>query len=150
MLLVDIAYLHCLTDFESACVGFFESHNHAEERGLTCSVWPDDAHDARWRQTEAEVFEQNLVAEGFRNVLSLNDFVAETVAVRDVYLEFFFFLFHVFVEHLLIRFQTRFSLGVTGLWCHAHPLEFAFQSLAAFALGLFLHRHASGLLVEPR
>ena len=57
MLLVDIADLHGLTDLEGARVGLFQAHDEAEQGGFTCTVGPDDTHDAALRQAEVEVLE---------------------------------------------------------------------------------------------
>ena len=101
------------------------------------------------RQAEVEVLEQQLVAVGLGNIMRFNNFRSKSVAVGDIDFEFLFLFLHVLVEHLFIRFQTGFALGVTRFRGHAHPFQLAFEGLAALALGLFFHREAGGLLVEP-
>ena len=150
VLLVDVTDLHGLTYLEGARVGLFQAHDEAEQRGLTSTVGTDDAYDATLRQAEAEVLEQQLVAIGLGDVMRLDDFGAEAVAVGDIDLEFLLFLFHVFVEHLLIRLQTGFALGVTCFRGHAYPFQLTFEGFAALALGLLFHGKTGGLLVEPR
>ena len=44
----------------------------------------------------------------------------------------FFALLLVFVEELVVGVESGFALGLTGLGCHAHPLKFTLEGLAAF------------------
>ena len=55
MLLVYIAYLHCLAHGESTRVGLLQPHNQAEQGGLTAAVGTDNAHDARRGQREGKI-----------------------------------------------------------------------------------------------
>ena len=63
--LVDVGQFHRFAHLKGARVGLLKAHNHAEERGLTCSVGANHTHDAVGRQHEFEVFNQYLVAIGF-------------------------------------------------------------------------------------
>ena len=58
MLLIDIADLHGVTDFESAGVGLLETHDETEQGGLSSAIGTDDTHDAALRQAEVEIFEE--------------------------------------------------------------------------------------------
>ena len=49
----------------------------------------------------------------------------------------------------LVRRQTCFTFGLTGLGGHAHPLEFAFKSTAAVLVAFFFAGDAFLFLFKP-
>ena len=149
VLLVHIGQFHRGTHAERTARGLFEAHDHPEEGGFARTVGADDAHDAGRGQRKFQPLVQHAVAEGFRNVVRLDHHVAQTRTVGDEYFEFFLFLLRVLVHQLVIGRQTGLRLGVAARGRHAHPLQLAFEGLAALRLLLLLHSHAGGLLIEP-
>src|SRR3546814_17304174 len=75
--LVDIAELHGVADAQAAAVGLLLAGDHAEQRGLAGAVGADDADDGARRNLEAEVVDQQLVAEGLADVLRLDHQIAQ-------------------------------------------------------------------------
>ena len=96
------------------------------------------------------MLEQKPVAVGLGNIVKLDDLVSQTRSVRDVDLKISLLLASVLGGKLLVCAQTGLGLGVAGFRSHPHPFELTFESLAALALLLFLHRETTALLVEPR
>ena len=149
VLLVHIGYFYGLSYLELATIGRIQPHNKAEKGGFTRSVRTNNAYNTIRRQHEVKVVKQEFVAKSFCYMLSLNNLVAQTGTVGDEDFELLFFLLHVFVQQFVVRVQTGFSLCLTGFGSHTHPLQLAFQRLAAFAGSLFFLLHALGLLFEP-
>ena len=149
MLLVYIRQFHRLTYFKLPCVDALQAHDEAEKCGLSCTVRTYDTHNAVWREHEIEVGEECFLAERLRYVLCLDDLVAQSWSVRDKYLEFLLTFFLFLIEHCIVRIQTRLTLCLTRLWCHMHPFQLSFESLAALGGSLLLLCHALCLLVEP-
>ena len=149
VLLVHIGQLHGRPHAERSARRRLQPHDHPEEGGLARTVGSDHAHDAGGRQRELQMLVQHPVAERLRHVVRLDHHVAQTRTVGYEYFEFLLFLLGVLVHHLVVGRQTGFRLGVTPRRRHAHPLQLAFEGLAALRLLLLLHGHARGLLVEP-
>ena len=149
VLLVDISELYGLPDSEISRCRLLDAHDHAEEGGLSGTVGADDADNACGRQREIEMFVEQAVAVCLRNVVRLDDDIAQTRAVRDEYLELLLFLLHILVHQLVVGRKTCLALGVAARGRHAHPFQLAFEGLAALALLFLLHRKAFGLLLEP-
>ena len=93
VLLVDVAEFDGFAEFKRSVVGRVESHDEAEQRGLTGTVGTDHADDAVRGQHEVEVGEQHLFAEGFLHMLGFNHLVAETRTVGNVNFEVLFLSF---------------------------------------------------------
>ena len=85
--LVDVGELHRVADAERARVRLLLARDHAEERRLAGAVRPDHADDAAGRQRERQVLDEQPVAEALRDVVGLDDDVAEPRAGRDVDLD---------------------------------------------------------------
>ena len=147
--LVDIRQLHRFAHLERTSIGLLQSHNHAEEGGLSCSVRTNDAHNAVGRKREFEVLDEHLIAIGLRYAVSLDDLVAQarTVGNEDFQLLLTFLL--LFVQHLVVGVQASFSLCLTGFRRHTHPFQLSFQCLPALRSHFLLHLHAFCLLLEP-
>src|SRR5665647_422511 len=56
--------LICITDFyrftnrEASRINLFESKNHLEECGFSCTIWTDHTNNTVWRQYKFKIFEQ--------------------------------------------------------------------------------------------
>ena len=102
MLLVNVGELYGFADLESACVGLFESHYHAEKRGFASSVRADDADNSVGRQHEVQVLKEFLLAERLADMLRLDYLISEARTIGNVYLELLFALLLVFVQELVV------------------------------------------------
>ncbi len=149
MALVHVSKLHGIAEGHSACIGLLLTHHHAEHRGLTRAVGPDDAHNASRRQGEADVLEKHTVAKGLRDFIELDHLVAEALAVGDEDLQLGFLLLHGLALHLFVVLQAGFALGAARLGIAAHPFQFLLQDAVALALALFLQGEAGSLLLQP-
>ncbi len=149
VLLVHVGNLYGLPHLEFAFVCLFQSHDKTEKRSLTGTVRADDTHDTVGWKHEVEVIEQQFVTERLCHMLGFNHLITQTGTVRDKDFQLLFLLLHILVQQFVVGVQTRLSLCLTGLGSHAHPLQLAFQRLAALAGGLFLLLHALGLLFQP-
>ena len=92
---------------------------------------------------------QYAVAEGLLHVVRLDHHVAQTRAVGNIDFELLLLLLGILIEHLVVGRQTRLALGVTARGRHAHPLQLAFECLAALRRLLLLHLQPLGFLFEP-
>ena len=150
MLLIDIGELHGLTHSKRTSIRLFQSHDQAEERGLTRTVRTNHAHDAiRW-QHEIQVGEERLLRIRLRNMLRLNDLVTKTRTIGDIDFEFLFLLLLFLVEHHLVGVQTSLSFGMARLRGHTHPLQLTLQRLAALRGRLLFQSQSLRLLLQPR
>src|SRR3546814_789886 len=82
--LVDIAELHGVADAQAAAVGLLLAGDHAEQRGLAGAVGADDADDGARRNLEAEVVDQQLVAEGLADVLRSEEHTSELQSLMRI------------------------------------------------------------------
>ena len=148
--LVDITQLHRLADADRAAIGLFLADDHAEQRGFAGAVRPDDADDAARRQAEAEIVDQQLVAEAFRQSLGLDDDAAETRAGRNGDLRLAGLLAAGgLIGQLLVGFDARLGFGLPRLGAGPDPFQLARQgALAGLVLAALLF-DALGLLLQP-
>ena len=149
MLLIDVRKFHRFTHFKGSGIRLFEFHNEAEECSLTSSVRTNHTNNTVGREHEVEVIEQLLRAKSLGNVLRFYNLVTQTRTIGDKDFEFLFLFLLVFTKELIVRVQTCLTLCLTCLRRHAHPFQFAFQSLAALACHLFFHLHTLRLLLQP-
>ena len=149
MLLVYVCQFHGLSYLESTFVYGFQSHNQAEQGSLAGTVRTDYTDNAVRGQHEIQVIEQQLVTVSFRHSFGLNHLVAQTGTVRNKDFQFLFLFLHILVQQLVIGVQTGLSFRLTGFGSHAHPVQLAFQGLAAFACHFLFHLHTFGLLFQP-
>ena len=130
--LVDVGELHRRADRDRARVDRLLSREHPEQRRLAGAVGADDADDAGRRQCERQVVDEQAVAEALRQVLDLDDLVAEALAGGDGDLEpVARTLGRLRLgEQLLVGGEAGLALGLAGLRRHAHPVELALERLA--------------------
>ena len=149
VLLVYVGQLDRRPDAEGSRRGLLEPHNHPEEGRLARTVGADDADDAGGRQREVQMLVEHAVAESLRDIVRLDDHVAQTRTVGDEDFELLLLLLGILVEHLVVGRQSGLRLGVAAGGRHAHPLQLAFERLAALRLLLLLHLQTLGLLLKP-
>src|SRR3546814_2745631 len=75
--LVAIAERHRVADAELAAVRRLLRGDHAKQRRLARAVRPDDADDAARRQLEAQIVDQEMIAEALAQPLRLDHQIAE-------------------------------------------------------------------------
>src|SRR4051812_32678731 len=147
--LVDVRELDRVADPQLARVGLLLAGDHAEERRLAGAVRADDADDAAARQLEAQVVDEQLVAEALAQVLGLDDDVAEPRPGGDVDLDLVELDVALLGDERLEVGQARLLLGLAALRVLAHPLELGGDRLLARLLGALLLGQAGLLLLEP-
>ena len=138
--LVDVGHLHGLADAQRARVGLLLAGDHPEERRLARAVGADDADDAAGRQREAEVLDEQVVAEALAQVLGLDDDVAQVRRGRDVDLDLVELDVALLGDERLEVLQARLLLGLAALGVLAHPVELGGDRALARLLGLLLLR----------
>ena len=149
MLLVYVSYFYGFSYFEFTFINFFQSHNQAEQSSFTGTVRTNDSHNTIRRQHKVQVVEQQLVAIRLCYMLRLDNLVSQTRTVRNEDFQFFFLFLHIFIQQLIVRIQTGFTLCLTCLRSHTYPFQLTFQCLTTLAGSLFFHFHTLGLLFQP-
>ncbi len=147
--LVDEGHLHGRADLHFAAVRLFLAGDQLEQRRLAGAVGADDADDGAGRHLEAQVVDQQAVAEGLADVLELDHFVAQALGHRDEDLLRLVALLVFEVGQFLEAGQPRLALGLAGLGVLAHPLQFLLHRLGVRVLGLLLLLQARFLLLQP-
>ena len=149
MLLVDIGDLDGLSDGDRARIRSLYTHDQSEESGLSSAVRAYHTNDSGRREGESQMLEKKPVTEAFRHILELDDLIAQTGTVRNVYLKIAFFLLGVSRGQLLIGPETGFLLGLTGLGGHPDPFQLMLKGLAPAAFLFLLEGETLRLLVQP-
>ena len=149
--LVDVAQLDGVADRDRAGVGRLLADEHPEQRRLAGAVGADDPDDARPRQRERQVLDQQPVAVALAQVRDLDDLVAEPRPGRDRDLELARGLLGVvrLGQQLLVGRQASLALGLAGLGAHPDPFELAGERALACVRRLLLLRQPIELLLEP-
>src|SRR5262249_7351390 len=137
-------------DLERAAVGLVLAGDHTEKGRLAGAVRADDADDAAGRQTEAQLLEEQPVAEALLHILGLDNVVAEARPGRDRDLDVALALLALLCEQGLVGGEARLALGLPRARRHAHPLELAGQRPLPRRLLLLFLLEALALLIEPR
>ncbi len=147
--LVDVGQVDGLAELDLARIGLLEAGQQLEQRRLAGAVRPDHADHAAGRQREAQVLEQQLVAEALRQTLGLDHRVAEPRAGGDRDPGLVETLGGLLLHQLVEVVQTRLLLGLATLRVLARPVELLVDPALAGLVGALLLRHPLGLLVEP-
>jgi hypothetical protein len=111
---------------------------------------PYDADDPARRQREAQALEEQPVAVALRDVLGLDDHVAEPLAGRDVDLDAVEADVLLLGEEALVRCEPRLRLRVPRARAHPYPLELAGERAPPRRGLLLLDREPRLLLLQPR
>ena len=135
---------------ERARVGLLLADDHPEQRRLAGAVGADHADDARRRQREREVLDQQPVAEALAHVVGLDHLAAEPLAGRDVDLDLVELDVALLGEQALVVGQARLGLLAPALGVRRAPTRARCcdRALARGLLALLL-RQARLLLLEP-
>src|SRR3546814_1454682 len=123
--------------------------SHLEQRRLAGAVGPDEADDRARRLDEAQVVDQQAVAEALGDVVELDHLAAQALARRDEDLVGFLAPLVVDRLQLLDPRQARLALGAAALGVAARPLEFLLDRLLARLLLRVLALEAVVLLPRP-
>jgi hypothetical protein len=127
--LLDERHLRGRADLDGAAVGLLLARDHAEQRRLAGAVRADDADDRAGRHLEAEVVDEEAVAEALADVDELDHLVAEALGDRDEDLVGLVALLVLDVGELLEARQARLALRLAPLRVLAHPLELLLHRL---------------------
>ncbi len=141
--------LHRASDLDLALVGLFLPGDHAEERRLARAVGADDADDRAGRHLERELVDEQALAVALRDLVELDDLVAEALGHRDEDLLRFVARLVLVLRKLLEARQARLGLRLPSFRVLAHPLELGLHRLDARRLLALLDLQALFLLVEP-
>ena len=147
--LVHVGQLHGRADNDLAGVRLFLAGDHLEQGRLTGTVRADDADDGAGRHQEAQVVEQQAVAELLGDVLELHHRIAQALARRD---EDFIGLVALLVIDRLQLFQAGqagLALGAAALGVLARPLQFLLDRLLASLFLVVFLLQALILLGQP-
>src|SRR5690606_33525317 len=147
--LVDVGQVHGRADHDLAGVGLFLAGDHLEERGLAGAVGADDAADRARRHDEAQVVDEQAVAEALGDVLELDHRVAQALARRDEDLVGLVALLVLDRLQLLQARQARLALGAAALGVLPRPLQLLLDRLLAGLLLRLLALEAVFLLHQP-
>ena len=130
-------------------VRLLDAGQHLEQRRLAGAIGTDDADDAAGRQLEAQIVDEELVAEGLGQPLDLDHHLAETRPRRDRERGLAHVLASGLLDQLVEGGDARLGLGLARLRRGADPFELASDLLLAAFLGRLLDLGALGLLLEP-
>src|SRR5690606_21253407 len=147
--LVDVGQVDGRADVDLARVRLLLPGDHLEQRRLASAVGADDADDRTGRHLEAQVIDQQAVAEALGDVLELDHLVAQALARRDEDLVGFLALLVVDRLQLLDAGQARLALGAAALGVAARPLEFLGDRLLPCLFLRLLALEAVFLLHQP-
>ncbi len=155
--LVHVGQLHRRPEHDLARVRRLLADDHLEQRRLAGAVGADDADDGAGRHQEAEVVDQQALAELLGDVLELEHRIAQALARRN---EDLVGLVTALVIDRLQFFQacqTRLALGAAALGVLPRPLQFLLDRLlprlllVVFLLqALFLLHQPVGVVALPR
>ena len=122
--LVDVGHLDSRPNHHTAGVGLLLAGDHAEQCRFAGAVRADDADDGPGRHREAQIVDEQAVAERLGHTVELDDFVAQ--ALRDGNKDFvgFVALLVVLRVEFLEAGQARFGFCLPPFGVLAHPLEF--------------------------
>jgi len=147
--LVDEGQLRRLADLDFAAVGLLLALDHAEQRRLAGAVGADDADDGARGHLEAELVDQQPVAEALADGVEFEHLVAQAFGHRDEDFVGLVALLVFDVAQFLEARQPRLALGLACLGVGAHPFEFLLHRLHARVFALLLDFEALFLLVQP-
>src|SRR5690606_21860855 len=147
--LVHVGQLHGRADVDLARIRLLLADDHLEQRGLARAVRADDADDRARRHRERQVVDQQAVAETLRDMLELDDLVAQALARWDEDLVGLVALLVVDRLQLLDPGQARLALGAAALGVLPRPLQFLGDRLLPRLLLRLLALEAVFLLHQP-
>src|SRR4249919_1187452 len=147
--LVDVGELDRRAGVDRTGIRRFLADDHLEQRRLAGAVRADDADDRTRRDAEAQVVDQQTVAEALGHVLEFDDLVAKALARRNEDLVGFLAALVVDRLQLLDARKAGLALGAAALGVLARPLEFLLDRLLARLLGGLFLLQALVLLHEP-
>jgi hypothetical protein len=120
-----------------------------EEGALAAAVGSDDADDSAAGQVEADILEEQPVAEAHGELLGLDDEVAEPRAGRDLDTQVILARRDLLTRQLLVPRETRLALGAASGRVGAHPLQLVLEQLAAALVLARLAQQCLLLLLQP-
>ena len=126
------------SDIDFTGIRSFFTGDHLEERGLTGAVRTDHADDGSGRNGEAQIIDQETIAETLRNILEFDDFIAEAVSHRDEDFVGFVALLVFVARHFFEAVQTSLALGLSALGILTNPFKLVLHCLDAGVFFLLL------------
>src|SRR5690554_4768934 len=123
--LIDIAELYGLADLDRALIGLLFADDHPEEGRLTCAVRSDNSDDGAGRHIEAQVLEEEAIAEALRDAFDIDHLGAKARPGRDADLIRITLLIFGLGDEIVEGVDTRLALRLASLLRRADPLELA-------------------------
>src|SRR3546814_81262 len=127
----DLAEVDGVADHHLATVGSFLARDQLEQGRCTRASGADHADDAARREREGQVFEEQLVAKGFRDILDLDDLAAKALRHLDDDLRLAGDALFLRLDELVEAFDTRLRFGLTRFRRLPDPLELVLDRLLA-------------------
>ncbi len=141
--------MHQLADRDRPSVGLVLAGDHAEQRGLACTVRPDHADDAAGRQLEGEIVDQEVVAKTLLQAFEVDHVLPQPLGDRNDDLRGRGLLLGRLPQQILVALVARLGFRLPRLRRGRDPLRLARErALACFLLAAFLGE-ALLLLAEP-
>src|SRR3546814_9179713 len=94
---------------------------------FTRAIGADHADDAARREREAQIFEEQLVAKGFRDILDLDDLAAKALRHLNDDLRLAGDALSLRLDELVEAFDTRLRFGLTRFRRLPDPLELVLE-----------------------
>src|SRR5437764_10381374 len=141
--------MHALADLDVAAVGLLLAGDHAEQRRLAGAVRADHADNAARRQFEGEIVDEDFLAKALRQMLEIDDIVAEPLGDGNDDLRRLRRALVASGDEVLVALDARLGFRLTCLGGRGDPLALALErALARFLLAALL-QEALLLLSEP-
>jgi len=97
-----------VADDDLAAIGFFFPRDHFHQRGFPGAVSANHSDDSARRNFERKIFEKQLIAEGFRDILGFDDLSPEARPRWNIDFDFVDLLTAVFVHHFFVSVHAGF------------------------------------------
>ncbi len=135
-ILIHVAQLHRLADYDGASIGFFFSNDHLEHGRLAGTVRANHTDDSTLWEVEIHMLIEHVLSEGLADPARFDDHVTQPWAGRNKDLEILSHHVLLLINQLLIAIQARLALRLARLGRHPDPFQFVLEGFPSFRLCL--------------